>query len=206
VDDTVVPALLINPLSDDAEASNAELATVVRVLADAASSGAAAPTPELDAALAGMLTGADSAFHSGQTAIMCADAAVPRDPEWYWRDLQERRARHPLFGPIDRIISPCAFWPARPEQPEVHNRVPALIVHADGDINATAELNRAMHRALTGSRLITLEGVRTHGVYLFQAAGCVDDTVNAYLASGRLPAQDLVCGVNPAGPAAPGRR
>jgi hypothetical protein len=50
-----------------------------------------------------------------------------------------------------------------------------------------------MHHALTRSRLITLQGVRTHGVYLFAAAGCVDDTVNAYLRTGTLPAQDLVC-------------
>jgi pimeloyl-ACP methyl ester carboxylesterase len=193
VDDTAVPALLVGPLSDDGDGSNAELASLVRVLARAAAGGAAEPTPELDRALAGMLTGADSAFHSGQTAIMCADQAVPRDPEWYWRNLQQRRARHPLFGPMDRIISPCAFWPSRPRQPRVRNGVPALIVHADGDINATAELNRAMHRALTGSRMITLEGVRTHGVYLFQGSGCVDGAVNAYLDGGSLPARDLAC-------------
>jgi pimeloyl-ACP methyl ester carboxylesterase len=184
-DDTVVPALLINPLSDDGDASQAELASFVQVLAQAAATGSAVPTPELDRALAGMLTGADS----------CADEAVPRDPEWYWRDLQARRAHHPLFGPLDRMISPCAFWPAGPEPPpvRVHNDVPALIVNADGDVNATPELNQAMHRALSGSRLITLEGVRTHGVYLFQGAACVDDTVNAYLRTGILPAGDLTC-------------
>ena len=71
--------------------------------------------------------------------------------------------------------------------------MPALVVHADGDINATTELNLAMHRALTRSRLISLRGVRTHGVYLFAAASCVDDTVNAYLRTGVLPATDLSC-------------
>lgn len=195
VDDTVVPGLLLNPLSDDADSNQAELATFVQVLARAVSDGAATPTPELDRALAGVLTGVDSAFHSGQTAIMCADAPVRRDPASYWRRIQAIRARHPLFGPVDRTISPCAFWPADPQQPpvRVHNDVPALIVHADGDINATPELNLAMHRALTRSRLITLRGVRTHGVYLFAAASCVDDTVNAYLRTGTLPAQDLTC-------------
>ena len=195
VDDTIVPALLIDPLSDDGDASQAELAVFVQVLARAAATGSAESTPELDRTLAGILTGADSAFHSGQTAIMCADQAVPRDPEWYWRDLQTRRARHPLFGPLDRRLAPCAFWPTGPGQPpfRVHNDVPALIVNADGDINATPELNQAMHRALAGSRLITLAGVRTHGVYLFQGAPCVDDTVNAYLDSGVLPTHDLVC-------------
>jgi hypothetical protein len=50
-----------------------------------------------------------------------------------------------------------------------------------------------MHHALTGSRLITLDGVRTHGVYAFAGSGCVDDAVNAYLRTGALPADNLTC-------------
>jgi TAP-like protein len=50
-----------------------------------------------------------------------------------------------------------------------------------------------MHQALTGSRLLTLTGVRTHGVYLFQANPCIDDTVAAYLNTGTLPGQDATC-------------
>jgi hypothetical protein len=69
----------------------------------------------------------------------------------------------------------------------VSNPVPALIVHADGDINATAELNQVMHRALTGSRMITFDHVRTHSVYLFRGARCVDDSVNANLNTGVVP-------------------
>lgn len=74
----------------------------------------------------------------------------------------------------------CAFWPAR-----VHDAVPALIVHADGDFNATSPLIEAMHAALTGSRMITLTHTRTHGVYLFRGSSCVDDAVNGNPASGR---------------------
>jgi pimeloyl-ACP methyl ester carboxylesterase len=172
----------------------AELASFVQVFARAAAEGSAPSTPDLDAALVRTLTTAGSAFHSGQTAISCADEVVPHDPQWYWRAVQASRAQSPLFGPMDRIISPCAFWPASPARPvRVANGVPALIVHADGDINATPELNQAMHRALTGSRMVTLAGVRTHGVYLFAGASCVDDTVNGYLNTGTLPTRDLVC-------------
>jgi hypothetical protein len=71
--------------------------------------------------------------------------------------------------------------------------VPALIVGADGDVNPGHGESRALRRALTGSRLITLAGVRTHGVYLFRGAACVDDAVGAYLATGVLPAEDLRC-------------
>jgi hypothetical protein len=51
----------------------------------------------------------------------------------------------------------------------------------------------ALHRALTGSRMIVLAGARTHGVYLFRGATCVDAAVDGYLRSGRLPAADLTC-------------
>ena len=195
VDDTAVPALLLDPLSDDGEDDNAELAARVQVLAQAATTGTAQPTPELADALAGLLTGANSAKQGAMAAIMCADAAVPRDPDWYRRDIESHRAEALLFGPVNRNITPCAFWPtdsAKPPVP-VHNGVPALVVAAAGDIGAILELGQAMHRALTGSRMITLEGVRTHGVYLFKGGACVDDTVNAYLRSGTLPARDLTC-------------
>jgi pimeloyl-ACP methyl ester carboxylesterase len=193
VDDTVLPALLVDPLSDDGDASNKQLARFVRTLADALAGQTIEPAPELGNAIAGILTGANSTFHSGQTAISCADQPVPRDIEWYWRDIQSRRTAAPLFGGLNRV-SPCAFWPAHPAPPTtVGNPVPALIVHADGDINATAKLNQAMHRALTGSRMITLDHVRTHGVYLFRGAACVDDAVNTYLDTGILPTTDQHC-------------
>jgi len=54
-------------------------------------------------------------------------------------------------------------------------------------------MGRAMHHALTGSRMITLQGVRTHGVYLFHGSACVDGAVNAYLDSGVLPSADMSC-------------
>jgi hypothetical protein len=76
----------------------------------------------------------------------------------------------------------------------VSNHVPALIVNAAGDINAILSMGRAMHHALAGSRMITLEGVRTHGVYLFRGSACVDGAVNAYLDSGALPTTDISCG------------
>jgi hypothetical protein len=50
-----------------------------------------------------------------------------------------------------------------------------------------------MHRALAASRMITLQGARTHGVYLFRGSACVDDAVNAYLNTGALPSADLSC-------------
>ncbi|WP_344934417.1 alpha/beta fold hydrolase [Actinoplanes nipponensis] len=193
VDDTLVPALLTAPLTDDTE--NEELAEVVGVLTRAAGGVPVQPTEEMSATLASLLRGAGSATHTAQTAILCGDAAVPRDPEVYWRDIQRHRAASPLFEPLARTITPCAFWPRPPavRPVAVHNGVPALIVQAEKDVNSQLPGAQALHRTLTGSRMIVLEGARTHGVYLFRQAGCVDDAVNAYLGSGRLPATDLTC-------------
>jgi pimeloyl-ACP methyl ester carboxylesterase len=192
LDDTVVPAIIVQLLSDDTD--NGNLATTVAELVKAAAGAPAEPTEAVTEVATSLLTGDGSALHSAQTAIMCADAAVPRDPSWYWRDIQAHRAASPIFEPLARAITPCAFGP-RPVQTtgKIGNGVPALIVQAEKDVNAQLPFGQAMHRALTGSRMIVLNGARTHGVYLFRGSSCVDDTVNAYLRSGNLPAADLTC-------------
>ena len=194
VDDTVVPAVLLDPLSDDSPVNSAELAATVAALNRAAHGRPAKPSTSLLHALARQLTSAGSALRSARTAIMCDDAPVPRSPRVYWRAIQAHRASAPLFSPVDQTITPCAFWPFRPPRPpRVANHVPALVVQASGDINAILSMGRAMHRALAGSRMITLQGVRTHGVYLFRGSACVDTAVNSYLNTGVLPAHDLSC-------------
>ncbi|HET7015000.1 MAG TPA: alpha/beta fold hydrolase [Streptosporangiaceae bacterium] len=194
VDDTIVPALLLDPLSDDSAASSAELASVVISLNRAAQGKPANPSADLLAAVARQLTSSGSAQRSAQTAIMCADAPVPRNPSVYWKAIAANRASAPLFSPVDQTITPCAFWPFQPPRPaRIANHVPALVVNASGDINAILSMGRAMHRALAGSRMITLQGVRTHGVYLFKGSACVDTAVNAYLNTGVLPSADLTC-------------
>ncbi|RSM58453.1 alpha/beta hydrolase [Actinoplanes sp. ATCC 53533] len=193
VDDTLVPALILTPLTDDTE--NGELADVVRLLARAADGMPTEPTEEMTATLASLVDGVGSATHTAQTAILCGDAAVSRDPEVYWRDAQRHRTSSPLFEPLARTITPCSFWPDAPaERPvDVHNGTPALIVQAEKDVNSQLPGAAALHRALTGSRMIVLAGTRTHGVYLFRGATCVDEAVDGYLRSGRLPATDLTC-------------
>jgi pimeloyl-ACP methyl ester carboxylesterase len=193
VNDTLLPALIVTPLTDDTE--NGELATVVGVLARAADGQPAEPTEGMTETLASLVDGVGSATHTAQTAILCGDAAVARDPEVYWRDIQRHRASSPLFEPLARTITPCSFWPYAPaEQPiDVHNGTPALIVQAEKDVNSQLPGARALHRALTGSRMIVLAGARTHGVYLFRGASCVDKAVDAYLDSGRLPTSDRTC-------------
>jgi pimeloyl-ACP methyl ester carboxylesterase len=194
VDDTVVAPLLSGGLVSDTEEAAADLATTVGLLARAAGGESVEPSDTLESTLNGMLTGEGSAFRSQQTAYMCGTAGQSRNPEWYWRDIQAHRAAGPLFEPQSRTITPCAFWPTPDERPiRVGNGVPALIVNAAGDIDATLDMGQAMHRALTASRMITLDGVREHMIYLLRGAPCVDDAVNSYLTSGALPAADVTC-------------
>jgi pimeloyl-ACP methyl ester carboxylesterase len=192
IDDTVVPAVLEQLLTDDTD--NGNLAVTVGELAKAAAGRPAQATDAVAEAAASLLTGDQSAVHSAQTAIQCADASVPRDPQWYWRDIQAHRARSPIFEPMARTITPCAFRPPpMAAAVRIGNGVPALIVQAEKDINAQLPLGEAMHRALTGSRMIVLNGARTHGVYGFRGSSCVDDQVNAYLSTGVLPSGDTTC-------------
>jgi pimeloyl-ACP methyl ester carboxylesterase len=195
VDDTVIPGIIVTLLTDDSEESALELAATVQVLVQAADTGGAEPTEALATSLAGQLTGRDSAQRSASTAVQCGDAPVSREVETYWRDVEARRVQAPLFGPLGSTITPCAFWPNPPrERPlRIRNGVPALVVQAAGDVGAILEFGQAMHRDLSGSRMITLDDARDHGVYLLRGSSCVDTAVNAYLDTGTLPAVDLTC-------------
>jgi hypothetical protein len=130
-----------------------------------------------------------------QAAILCGDVPVRRDAGHYWRDIRQHQTAEPRFGELTRAISPCAFWPQQPrERPTVvRNSVPALIVQSTGDNRTIYRHGQAMHRALTGSRMITLHDARIHGVFGNYGNVCVDDAVVAYLADGQLPARDLDC-------------
>lgn len=190
VDEHVVPALLFSNLYDDRDPANAELAATVRVLHTRSD-----PTPALAEQLRFFTTGDDSPYGSAQASIVCADRAAPRDPNVYWRDMRAHLGDEPIFAPLLRNLGPCAFWPVAPrERPtEVGNRVPALIVQSAGDVATPYESGQAMHRALRGSRLLTLRDARIHAVYANYGNVCVDDRVNEYLRTGVLPADDVTC-------------
>ncbi|MFI5958971.1 alpha/beta fold hydrolase [Cryptosporangium sp. NPDC051539] len=195
VDDTVIPGVIVNLLIDDSEDNALELAATVRVFEQAADTGSAEPTEALATTLAGQLTGRNSVERSAATAVQCGDTTTTRDVETTWRDVEAARATAPLFGPLGSNITPCTFWPNPPQQHpiRIRNGVPALVVQAAGEVNAILEMGQAMHRDLSGSRMITLAGARDHGIYLFRGSNCVDLAVNAYLATGNLPTADLTC-------------
>jgi pimeloyl-ACP methyl ester carboxylesterase len=191
VDSQLLPLLLFLPIRFDTDEDYAGIAADVRVLADAAEGRPVTPTPGL---LANLTTATTTGTGDG-TFLLCADRAAPRDPETYYRDIRAHRASEPLFGPLTRNVTPCAFWPTAPtEAPtRIHNTMPVLIVGATGDPRTPYPGQLALHRALAGSRMVTLDNAYRHLVYGLEDNACVDGAVNRYLLDGVLPAADLTC-------------
>ncbi|WP_158892645.1 alpha/beta hydrolase [Amycolatopsis anabasis] len=193
LDEHFAPMLLFASLDDPR--NKARLAATVRQLADAAAGKPVQPGPDLEAGLRMIYRGQPQL--SGQAAVICGDAAVPRDPEWYWRNIQRSRAAQPVFGPFANNITGCAFWaPPREEKTVVRNDVPALIVQATGDTRTAYSEGVALHRAMTGSRLVTLQDVRVHAVFAHYPNRCVENAVNTYFRDGTLPGTDTTCREN----------
>jgi hypothetical protein len=102
----------------------------------------------------------------------------------------------PYAAPVVHNLNACEFWPSAPvERPtRVNTTVPAMIVAADGDPRTIYENAEPLRRLLgKGSRILTLRNANTHGVFGEYGNACVDNAVNAYLGSGRLPGRDLEC-------------
>ncbi|MFD5000835.1 alpha/beta hydrolase [Streptomyces buecherae] len=195
VDDATVPMVAFAGAADDRDPARHALAGQLSVLARAARGERVEPTPELAEMLDFALTGKQSRYGSAQVAILCGDGTAPRDPEVYWRDVQRSRDRYPLMGPMANNVNPCAFWPDMPREApvRVERDTPALIVAATGDPRTSYQGSKALRGMLPSSRLLTLEGANHHGVFGEYGNACVDDQVNAYLRTGRLPGSDVTC-------------
>ncbi|MET9401748.1 alpha/beta hydrolase [Kitasatospora sp. NPDC002965] len=195
ITDHELPLLLLISVGDDN--LNPEFAGMLRVLLDAADGKPVTVPPVLQGSLAVIFDSAGmprAADYAAQLGVYCADAAMPHDPEYYWREVERSRASQPVFGPLTHAPLPCAFWEEEPHErlTVIDNPVPALQVQATGDTRTTYGSGLRMHRAMRGSRLVTVP-VRAHTVYLSHPDDCVRRTVDAYLLDGALPARDIVC-------------
>lgn len=190
-----LPLVLFSLVTDDT--GNADLALGLRALLDAAAGKTVTAPPALKGFLDVMSDPRGSgraADYAAQLGVLCADAPMPRDPEYYWKGVERARTSHPVFGPVTNVPLPCAFWKEAPrEKPtKINNKVPALQIQATGDTRTTYESGLGMHRAMRGSKLVTVPA-RSHAVYLHYPNDCVNRTVNDYLLDGTLPARDVVC-------------
>ncbi|MEU7577656.1 alpha/beta hydrolase [Streptomyces sp. NPDC041068] len=187
------------------EENDPRLASVVADLKKAAAGETFEPGPALSGLLELLSSPELESGMVGGAIFMCGDGGWPaggwpEDPATYWKNMQHSRATQPVFGPyVNGMIAPCAFWGSEPREPgtRIGNDVPVLMLQARHDNNVPYEGALALHRKLTGSRLLTAD-IRSHGVYGRGNDGltpvpCADRTVNSYLRDGKLPAADLTC-------------
>ncbi|MFI6475287.1 alpha/beta hydrolase [Streptomyces sp. NPDC050516] len=194
LDDTQVPLVLFSGVDSDTDASRAALSDQVSVLNKAAAGQSTRLSPQFEETLRATTTGEQSHHGSVQSAVFCGDRAAPRDPEVYWRDIERSRAASPRFGALTNNITPCAFWDRPREEPtRVQQDAKVLIVSATGDPRTPHKGAVALHGLLPSSRLITLEGANRHAIYGLYGNKCVDNKVNHYLTTGKLPSDDQIC-------------
>ncbi|MBU3065271.1 alpha/beta hydrolase [Nocardia sp. NEAU-G5] len=191
IDEHTVPMMMLALLSTPRK--NTNLAEVVRIVADAVS-GLPVKMEQLKAKISGPVP-MDA---SGTAAVLCGDKAAPRDPAWYYRNIESVRATQPVFGAFANNITACAFWPAPIEPPTaVHNPTPALILQATRDTRAAYQEGLALHRDLTASRMVTLADTRVHSILANNLSQCVNDIVSTYFRDGTLPGADRTCQHDP---------
>ncbi|MFG2981157.1 alpha/beta fold hydrolase [Streptomyces sp. NPDC048258] len=181
-------------------------ATPLVVALKAAAEGKPQPAGTDPAELKRMLSGgraAEPASDNGISvfwAVACGDTGSwPRYTEQYERDAARDKAKYPLYGDMASNIKPCAFWnrPAEAATP-MNKKANVLTVQNEWDSQTPLTSGQGLHRALKGSRMVLAAGGEGHAVYLVDPASCVNGPVNTYLATGRLPAEDVTCQSPPA--------
>ncbi|MEU1424331.1 alpha/beta hydrolase [Kitasatospora sp. NPDC005751] len=129
-------------------------------------------------------------------AVTCNDTPWTGDLDTWVARGRELTARWPLAGARTLAFAAvCATWPA-PTAPRVRvtgaGLPPTLMLNSVHDPATYDEAARSAHRALRGSRLVTVTGSGDHGQYPGSNA-CVREVVESYLLDGRVPARDLSC-------------
>ena len=129
-------------------------------------------------------------------SIFCNDVTTwPQDPQRYAQDASRDKKLYPLAGDSMSNIMPCAFWSIPRTEPDttVDNSVGALVVQNEWDSQTPSFSGLGLHAALKGSRMVFVKEGEGHGVYRKDGDPCAYAAVNAYLAAGDLPAQNVTC-------------
>jgi pimeloyl-ACP methyl ester carboxylesterase len=126
-------------------------------------------------------------------AVECSDVNWPRS--WAkWNADTRRVYRAAPFEAWDNawFNAACAFWPVHgPAQPMAINGAglpPILMLQGSLDAATPYPGAQAAHKLLPSARMVVVEGGGNHGQSLQQPPNlCVNNYVNAYLATGAVP-------------------
>ncbi|MDT0451162.1 alpha/beta hydrolase [Streptomyces hesseae] len=142
----------------------------------------------------------DPGFFAEYFSVTCNDTPWSRDiDKWVARSGKDT-VNLPLLGARElTFASVCAYWPksGAPEVKVTGAGLPAtLMVNSTHDPATYYEGALRAHRALRGSRLVTVTGDGDHSQYQ-NGNACVDGVVDAYLLDGVVPKRDLTCQAKP---------
>ncbi|HEY8978288.1 MAG TPA: alpha/beta hydrolase [Streptomyces sp.] len=138
-------------------------------------------------------------FNAAYFSVTCNDTPWNRDLGHWVRQSAADTEKYPLLGARELAYAAvCAYWP---QSDAPHIKVtgkglpPTLMLNSVHDPATYYEGALRAHRALKGSRLVTVTGGGDHGQYQ-NGNACVDAVVDAYLIDGKVPARDLECASN----------
>ena len=129
------------------------------------------------------------------TPIFCLDHPEPRSVDQIAKDSADLERRYSLLGKVMGWSAvTCVNWPAKPVlQPQrltAPGAPPILVVGSTGDPATPYEWAKSLAGQLSRGRLLTREGFGHTG---YGESDCVNQAVDSYLVSGKLPAEGAVC-------------
>ncbi|WP_344399987.1 alpha/beta hydrolase [Streptomyces longisporus] len=139
-------------------------------------------------------------FNATYFPVTCNDTPWNRDLGYWLRQSAKDTQKYPLVGARElAYAATCVYWPTS-DAP--HTKVtgkglpPTLMLNSVHDPATYYEGALRAHKALKGSRLVTVTGGGDHGQYQ-NGNRCVDSVVDAYLLKGTVPAHDMTCPSKP---------
>jgi pimeloyl-ACP methyl ester carboxylesterase len=126
-------------------------------------------------------------------AVECADVSWPRSFAFWTTDTETINKTAPFYAWGNAWYNAaCAFWPVHgpTEPPQINGTGLPGILMLQGTLDPATPYAGAQdaHRLLPSARMVVVEGGGNHGQSFEQPANaCVQNYLNAYLATGALP-------------------
>ncbi|RNL63329.1 alpha/beta hydrolase [Nocardioides marmoriginsengisoli] len=130
-------------------------------------------------------------------AVNCLDHGDSIATEAVPAEFAKFEAASPTFGRAFAFsLSTCSSWPVKPVEPELaltaKGAPPIVVIGTTRDPATPLVWAQALAAQLDSGQLITRDGDGHTGFR--QGSECVDDAVQGWLVSGRVPKPDLKCG------------
>ncbi|WP_353651427.1 alpha/beta hydrolase [Nakamurella sp. A5-74] len=153
--------------------------------------------PAADAPTATTDVPADN-YLASQMHVICNDSAWPESVAGYQRNVAADRKRYPLFGAAAANITPCAFWPSEPIEPQVTitDEGPSNVLMVQNLRDPATPLAGAlnMRKALGDRARMVTADQGGHLGYLILDNQCANSIATKFLLTGQRPANDVACG------------